>query len=299
MEISYSDPDNTIHAFNVNTVDDDYIKTMGMEIVNGRDFLPDNESDKRRSIIVNEAFVKEFNLADPIGKRIPNTGFSDHEIIGVVKDFNFASLHSKVKPLVMSQNIDLLLSGAHGINIESPFAPKLVVRLKAGVVGNGLEAIREKWESIYSGDPFNYSFMDDAINKQYLRDGNLGKIVTTATILSVIIGALGLFGLATLTMTARMKEISIRKVLGANFGSLLITLTRSYIILTLASVLIAVPFTLYFIMNWLKAFEFKIEVTPLTFLLGGCIMLLVSSLAIAYQSLRIVKTDPAQSLRSE
>lgn len=299
MQLGYNDPDNTLHQFSANVVDYNYIKTMGMEIVKGRDFLPDNESDKRRSIIVNEAFVKEFNLEDPIGKRIPNDRFEDHEIIGVVKDFNFASLHSKIGPLVLSENIDLLLSGVRNLNIESPFNPKLVIRLKAGQVGNGLEDIRSQWQSLYSGDPFNYSFVDDAVNRQYLQDGNLGKIVTTATVLSIIIGSLGLFGLATLTMSARMKEISIRKVLGANFGNLILVLTRSYLVLTVAAIFIAIPLVLYFITNWLKSFEFKIDISPWTFILGGIIMVIISSLAVAYQSIRIAGTNPVKNLRSE
>ena len=299
MKLSYNDQDQTQHNFFVNIVDVNFIPLMQMEITEGRNFISENESDNRRSIIVNETFVNEFNLENPIGKRIPNERFADHEIIGVVKDFNFSSLHTTIEPLVLTMNSAIVMSGATGVNVNSSFNPKIALRIRAGEIGDGLIAVQSRWKEIYPDDPFNYSFIDEAIKEQYQQEGNLGQIVTSATILSIVIGSLGLFGLSALTMTARMKEISIRKVLGATLGNLIFSLGRSYLILTLASTLIAAPITIYFISNWLKTFEYKIGLEPYIFIAGGSIAILICLFTIAYQAIKIALSNPIGNLRTE
>jgi putative ABC transport system permease protein len=173
------------------------------------------------------------------------------------------------------------------------------MRIRAGEIGDGLIAVQNMWKEIYPDDPFNYSFIDEAIKEQYQQEGNLGQIVTSATILSIVIGSLGLFGLSALTMTARMKEISIRKVLGATLGNLIFSLGRSYLFLTLASTLIAAPITIYFISNWLKTFEYKIGLEPYIFIAGGSIAILICLFTIAYQAIKIALSNPIGNLRTE
>lgn len=190
MNVGYTDDNNSYRTFDVNIADDDYIPTLKMEMVLGRNFSDDNTSDVRRAIIVNEAFVKEYGWADPVGKRIPGKGFADHEIIGVVKDFNYASLYTKVSPLVLTMDATIPLSGSENINIDNSPIPKLMVRLKPGNMSNTIEEIKVVWERITGEEEFSFTFVDQALDAQYRNDQNLGKIVTIATLIAMIIGSL-------------------------------------------------------------------------------------------------------------
>jgi putative ABC transport system permease protein len=178
-----------------------------------------------------EAFAKMFGWNDPIGKKIPGKNFEDHEIIGMVKDFNYQSLYTKVEPLVMGMNPGVVLSGIENINVSNNPIPKLFVRLKAGNASETLAQIETIWDKLTGGEEFGFQFVDETLNAQYRGDQNLGKIVSLTTILAMLIGSLGLYGLASLAMQNRTKEISIRKVLGASEQSLLVLLSKDYILL--------------------------------------------------------------------
>ncbi|MCA6074819.1 ABC transporter permease [Fulvivirga sedimenti] len=299
MEGSYVDAQESMHRFFFNVVDPSFIETLEMEMVAGRNFREEDQADERRSVIVNEAFVKEFNLTDPVGKRIPHEEFQDHEIIGVVKDFNFASLHNKVGPLALVINPQILLEGIHGLSIHSSVAPRLMVRLRAGQTADGLADIRETWNELFPEDPINLTFLDDTIQAQYEREGNLNTIIVTATIISVLIGSLGLFGLAVLTMNARRKEIGIRKVLGAGIGNMVIELSKSYLLLVIIATLLSIPLTYYFVSSWLDNFEFKIPIDGFTYLGGGLILFGVAFMILVFQSARVLRDNPIEALRSE
>ncbi len=299
MEASYMDETQTMHNFYFNVVDPSYIETLEIEILAGRNFRPSDPSDERRSVIVNEAFVKEFNLESALGERIPNEAFGDHEIIGVVKDFNFASLHSKVEPLALVINPQIILQGIHGLSINSSIEPKLMVRLKAGQTAAGVEDLKNAWNEIYPDDPINLSFVDDTIQAQYQREGNLNTIIVTATLISVLIGALGLFGLAVLTMNARRKEIGIRKVLGAGISNMILELSKSYLLLVVLATLLSIPITYYFVSQWLDNFEFKIPIDAFTYVGGGIILFGVALVILVFQSVRVLQDNPVNALRSE
>jgi len=280
-------------------VTENYIPTMGMEIVSGRNFSADNVADERRSIIVNESFVREFNLENPIGERIPGEEFDDNEIIGVVRDFHIQSLHAKIAPLVLALNVNLGFSGAHSVDVGSDVSPKLTLRIAAGKSKEALASIQDKWNEVFEGEPFDYEFIDENLKQQYTSEANLGNIMSSATILAVFIGCLGLFGLSTLTMTSRLKEVSIRKVLGASGKSILFSLNKGFIILIILAMVIASPFTYYAISDWLTAFEYRVEIKPLMFVLAGSIAMFVSLITVSYQSLKAISTNPAKILRTE
>ncbi len=298
-QIGWMDEQENRYNFYFNTVTENYIPTLGIEMVAGRNFSKSNAADERRSIIVNEAFVKEFNLENPIGARLPGEEFDDNEIIGVVRDFHIQSLHVKIAPLVLARNVNLGFSGAHSVNVGSDASPKLAVRIAAGKTQEAIASIQDKWNEVYSGEPFDYQFIDENLKNQYTSEANLGKIISGATILAVFIGCLGLFGLSTLTMTSRLREVSIRKVLGASVKNLLLSLNKGFVILIILSIVVASPFTYYAMSEWLAAFEYKIEISPIIFLLAGAIAMMVSLLTVSYQSLRAIHTNPAQVLRME
>jgi putative ABC transport system permease protein len=299
LNIGYTDDEGTYRTFFYNTIDADFLPVMKMELASGRNFSDDNPSDRKRSIIVNEAFVKEYGWKDALGKRIPGKKFEDHEIIGVVKDFNFSSLYTKVEPVVMALDPKVVFSGIENIGVNNTPIPKLFVKLKPGNASATLEEIKNVWNKLTGGEEFIFSFVDDAIDSQYRNDRNLGKIVSIATLIAMIIGSLGLYGLASLAMQNRTKEISIRKVLGATENSLLLLLSREYIYLVLASLVVSIPVTIYLMTGWLSTFEYHVSIGPGLFLIAGGISLAIALLTISYQAIRTAWSQPAQTLKYE
>ena len=299
MNIGYTDDNNSYRTFDVNIADDDYIPTLKMEMVLGRNFSDDNTSDVRRAIIVNEAFVKEYGWTDPVGKRIPGKGFKDHEIIGVVKDFNYASLYTKVSPLVLTMDATIPLSGSENINIDNSPVPKLMVRLRPGNMSTTIEEIRGVWEKITGEEEFSFTFVDQALDAQYRNDQNLGKIVTIATLIAMIIGSLGLYALASLAMQNRIKEISIRKVMGATEQSLLVLLSKDYVYMIGISLVVSIPFTWYLMSSWLQSFEYRVAIRWEVFALAGSLSLLIAFATISYQAIKAAWTMPAETLKHE
>jgi putative ABC transport system permease protein len=299
VNVGYTDDKGTYRTFNINVIDVDYLPLLKMEMVAGRNFSDDQPADKRRSVIVNEAFAKAYGWTDPMGKKIPGKNFIDHEIIGVVKDFNYASLYTKVDPLVMVMDPTIILSGTENINVANSPVPKLMVKIKPGNMNATLDQIKRVWDKLTGGEEFAFTFVDEALNTQYRADQNLGKIVSIATLLAIIIGSLGLYGLASLAMQNRVKEISIRKVLGATEQSLLVLLSREYVYLIALCLMLSIPATVYLMQRWLKSFEYRIEIGAGVFLLAGGISLLIAVLTISYQTIRTAWTQPAETLKYE
>jgi putative ABC transport system permease protein len=296
--IGYQDDEET-NWFYYNTINPGFIPAMKMEIVQGRNFEWENQADMKRSIIVNEAFVMEYELENPIGDRIPHEPFIDHEIVGVVKDFHIASLHAKIEPLIMAMNVEIGFSGANNVSISSSEIPKLFVRLEGGKIQEGIELVRAEWEKTFPGEPFDYSFIEDNLKEQYEREQNLSKIVTSSSILAIIIGCLGLFGLSTLSLAGKLKEISIRKVFGASKTSIYLILSKRFIILLLVAIIFSFPATISVMNRWLTDFEYRINVGAGSLILAALISLAVLLVSISYQGLSAVRTNPAKTLRNE
>lgn len=299
VNIGYTADNGVYRTFDINTIDDDYLPTLKMQLASGRNFSDNNPSDKRHSIIVNEAFVKEYGLGDALGKRIPGKNFPDHEIIGVVKDFNYASLYTKVTPLVLIEDPAIILPGTENINVENSPIPKLLIRLNPGNMNATIDKIKTVWDKITGGQEFNFSFVDQALAAQYRNDQHLGKIVTIATLLAIVIGSLGLYGLASLAMQNRTKEISIRKVMGATEQSLLVLLTREYFVLILICLALSVPFTFYLMQQWLTTFEYRVNIGWQVFVWAGGISLAIALFTISYHAVKAAWTQPAEALKYE
>lgn len=297
--VGYTDEQNVYRNFNINVVDDEYVPSLKMKLVQGRNFSDDYPSDKRRSVLINEAFAKEYGWTDAVGKKIPGKGFPDHEIIGVVKDFNFNSLYSKVTPLALVEDAGIILRGSENVNVDNSPIPKLMVRLKPGNMTAAIEQIKTVWNNITGGEEFTFSFVDQALANQYRADQNMGRIVRIATLLAILIGSLGLYGLASLAMQNRTKEISIRKVLGATEQSLLLLLSKEYIYLLIICLGLSVPMTFYLMQQWLSSFEYRVEIGWQVFAVAGCISLTIAMLTISYQAIKTAWTQPAQTLKCE
>jgi putative ABC transport system permease protein len=297
--IGYQVDDEETNWFYYNTINPGFIPAMKMEIVQGRNFEWENQADMKRSIIVNEAFVKEYELENPIGDRIPHEPFIDHEIVGVVKNFHIASLHARIEPLIMAMNVEIGFSGANNVSISSSEIPKLFVRLEGGQIQEGIEMVRSEWEKTFPGEPFDYTFMEDNLKEQYEREQNLSKVVTSSSILAIIIGCLGLFGLSTLSLAGKLKEISIRKVFGASKASIYLILSKRFVILLSVAIIISFPATISVMNKWLTEFEYRINIGPGSLILAALISLAVLLASISYQGLSAVRTNPAETLRNE
>ena len=297
--IGYTDDHGTYRTFNLNTIDYDYMNTLKMQFAGGRNFLKDNPSDSRRGIIVNEALVKEYSWTDPIGKRLPGNKFGDHEIIGVVRDFNYESLYTKVTPLVIVMDPLIIMSGAENINIGNTPIPKLMIRLHPGNLVSSVEKVQGVWDRLTGEQEFVFSFVDQTLAEQYRNDMNLGKIVQVATLIAMVIGSLGLYALASLAMQNRVKEISIRKVMGATENSLLVLLSRDYVLLIIVSLVLSVPITIYLMNNWLQSFEYRVNLGWEIFFMAGGISLIIALCTISYHTIKTALTRPAETLKYE
>ncbi|HNP06457.1 MAG TPA: ABC transporter permease [Cyclobacteriaceae bacterium] len=298
-QVGFTDEGDSYRTFNLNVIDADYLPAMKIEMVEGRNFSEENLSDKRRSVIVNEALVKSYGMTDPVGKRLPGKNFEDHEIIGVVKDFNYASLYTSVEPLVLVMDVEVIAAGIENINIDNNPTPKLMVRLQPGNMNSTIDEVKSVWDKLTNGEEFAFTFVDDAMAAQYRADQNLGKIISIATILAMLIGGLGLYALASLAMQNRTKEISIRKVMGATEQSLLALLSKDYLYLVGGSLLLSVPMTYFIMTNWLQSFEYKVSISWQVFVFAGGISLVVAIVTISYQAIKTAWSQPAKTLKYE
>ncbi|MFN8334792.1 MAG: ABC transporter permease [Cyclobacteriaceae bacterium] len=297
--IGYTDDNGTYRTFFLNVVDPDFFDVLKMEFASGRNFDINNPADARRGIIINETFAKEMGWKSPLGQRIPGKNFADHEVIGVVKDFNYSSLYTRVEPLVMVMDPLIIAIGMENINFENSPIPKVIVRIKPGNMPATISQVNDVWNKLTGGEEFTFTFVDQALAAQYKSDLNLGKIIDIATVLAIVIGSLGLYGLASLSMQNRTKEISIRKVLGAPQQSLLLLLSKEYLYLVGVALLLSVPITWYLMVQWLKSFEYRIAIGWEHFAFAGLISLLVAMITISYQTIKTASAQPADTLKHE
>ena len=269
-------------------VDYNYIKTMGMEIIEGRNFSREFGSDSL-GMILNETAVKSAGFKDPIGKKIytsfgPNAPMVPYTIIGVVKNFNFESLRENVGPLSM---------------VLGNNSWESIYRFNTTEVSGLINNIESKYKAMATGMPFNYRFLDDFFDKMYRQEQRIGKVALTFSFLAIIIACLGLFGLATYIAEQRTKEIGIRKVLGASVPNIVTMLSTDFIKLVLISFVIATPIAWWFMNKWLQDFAFRIDLSWWIFALTGIVALLIAFFTLSFQAIRAAISNPVKSLRTE
>ena len=269
--------------------DYDYVKTLGLKIIKGRDFNRTFGSDSL-GVIINESAVKLFGYKDPIGKRISKIINGDTKvrkvftIIGVVENFHFESLRENVGALSLALGTS---KGAISFRVKTDDIQATV---------NTMESI---WKQFAPGQPFNYSFLDQEFDSMYRSEQRIGKIFIIFASLAILIACLGLFGLATYAAEQRTKEIGIRKVLGANVKDIVAMLSKDFIRLVLIAIVFAVPIAWYGMSNWLKDFAFRIEISWWVFVIAGVLALLIALLTISYQAVRAALMNPVKSLKTE
>ncbi|MEO5592624.1 MAG: FtsX-like permease family protein, partial [Chitinophagaceae bacterium] len=266
-------------------IDEDFLKTLGMQIKKGRNFT--GLSDTIKSIIVNENLVKFFNWDEPIGKKVKRpadtSGFY-YEVVGVVKNFNQKSLYNPIAPLLLQYR---------------PNNNIIQLKLDAKNIPTAITSVEKSWKATMPDLPFQYTFLDQDFYSQYAADQKRGKIFTTFSILTIMITCLGLLGLVAFTTQQRQKEISIRKIMGARVGEIIPLITNNFILLVGLSCLIAFPVAYLFMDKWLKVFPYNTGLTITPFLLSAITVLFITMLTVIFHTLKAAMANPAKNLRTE
>jgi putative ABC transport system permease protein len=270
-------------------VDEDYIPTMGMKMVAGRNFSTQMATDST-ALVINESAAKLLSFQKPLGQLlyVPQDNMAKvmkpYHIVGVVKDFNFKSLRENVSPMVLFNSQD---RGALAIRVKS-----------ADLKGLG-EQIKAKWTAFSPNHEFNYAFMDQEFDKLYRAEQRTGQIAVSFTSLAIIIACLGLFGLAAYAAEQRIKEIGIRKVLGAKVSNIVGLLSKDFIKLVFIAIAVATPFAWYFMHKWLEGFAYRQDFQWWIVILAGVGAILIAFVTISFQSIKAALTNPVKSLKSE
>jgi putative ABC transport system permease protein len=270
---------------------------MGLQVIQGRAFDANNAADLTTAALVNEAFVKEFGLKDPVGKKLP--GKFDQQIIGVVKDFNFQSLHNQVRPLLLTMKSDSVFRRTENISFAYAPRPRISIRLKAGSMAANLDVLKQAWKQVAPNQDFEYQFLDETIAAQYKQEQRTSTIVKLASVLSVFIACMGLFGLATLAVVRRTKEIGIRKVMGASVASIVSLLSREFMMLILIAAIIAFPLAWWFTSDWLKDFAYRVSIGWGIYILAAIVALFIALVTVSIQAIKAALSNPVKSLRTE
>jgi putative ABC transport system permease protein len=295
--LGFTDDKKVYKSFQYNAVDPDFVRTMKLRIIQGRSFDPGNAADVTNAALVNEAFLKEFNIANPIGKKLP--GKFDQQIIGVLKDFNFQSLHENIQPLLLTIKPDSIFRRTENISFAYSPQPRVSVRLKGGEISNNLKVLRESWQKIAPNQDFEYQFLDDALASQYKQETKTDTIVKLASSLSIFIACMGLFGLATLAVVRRTKEIGIRKVMGATVGNIVMLVSREFVKLVIIAAVIAFPIAWWFLKDWLKDFSYRINISWWIYIIAATAAMGIALCTVSFQAIRAALSNPVKALRTE
>jgi putative ABC transport system permease protein len=263
-------------------VDNDYIKTLGMKIVAGRDFNSAMPTDSQ-ALIINQTLVKKLGLKNPVGKQVAN-GRGAFPVIGVVEDFNFESMRQQVGSLVMRLGN----------------SPSIVsVKVNTANMHGTIASISEVWKTYSPGQPIRYTFLDESFANMYGDVQRMASIFTTFAILAIIIACLGLFGLSAFMAEQRSKEIGIRKVLGASVSSITALMSKDFVKLVVIAIVIASPIAWWAMSKWLEDFAYQIPMSWWVFVVAGLGAVLIALVTVSFQSIKAALMNPVKSLKAE
>ncbi len=280
-------------AINNVNVHRDFIDVMGLELVSGRGFNIRLLTDVGGSVVVNETMVKNMGWSEPLGKRIRGG-----RVIGVVRDFNYASLHTPIENFVLMTYPDNEFEDMD--QEQGPFVTRhLWVRIAGDDVRGTLNYIEEQMQRFDPKHPFQFRFFDDTLDQLYQSEERLMKLVGIFSVICIFIACLGLYGLASFTTEQRTKEIGIRKVLGASSIQIISLLAKNMLGLVAAGAALATVVSYLALNEWLSGFAFRVAITPLPFLIAALTALTIAYTTIALQTMKAARSDPALSLNHE
>jgi putative ABC transport system permease protein len=268
-------------------VDHDFIDTFGIKIVQGRNFSDDFETDRENAFIINETAVMAFGWESPLGKKLAwarkreETG----NVIGIIEDFHFRSLHQKIAPLILVP--------------VGEFFGNMYIKVHRKSVPAALSIIQKTYREFFPGRPIEYFFFDDDIDRMYKSEKMMGQLFWCASSLAIFIACLGLFGLVSYSAEQRTKEVGIRKVLGSSVFGVVMLLFKEFFALLVLGNLIAWPLAFYLMRHWLKNFAYRIDIPVSVFLLSAACTLIVASFTMSFRAIRAARANPADTLRYE
>lgn len=267
--------------------DQDYLKTLGMDMHLGRYFSEDFPSDSS-AVVINKKGMEALGWSTYEGNKIaePNRegGMEFYEVVGIIDDFNFSSLKTEIEPLII---------------FLADWGNLMPVKLGTGNLNEKIKDVETVWNEMAPGEPFDYSFLDENFESLFRAEQRLGEIFMLFTSLAIFIACLGLFGLATFIAEQRSKEIGIRKALGASIPGVMVLLSKEFTKLVFISIIIAVPAVIFLMNWWLEHFAYKTEIGVMVFVIGGFGALMISILTVSYQSFRAAIANPTEALRYE
>jgi len=287
-------PENQQIAVTANPIDEDFVKTTGLKIIAGNDLTQQDIKDVSNNdrvqntyhFIINESAAKELGWTpeSAIGQKMFLDASRPGFVKAVVKDFNFESLHNPIKPLVLFPEIR---------------GRQLLLKLSAGNIPQTISFLRSKWKQLVPQRPFEYRFMDDDFNRLYNSELRLGTVLNIFAAVAIALACLGLFGLSAYAAKQRVKEIGIRKVLGARINDIVATLSADFIRLVFVSIIISVPVAWWLMNKWLQGFAYRISITGWIFVVAGITVLLIAFLTVSIQTIKAAMANPVKSLRNE
>ncbi len=281
------DPEKTV-TLQALPADYGYVNSMGLELIEGRNLSRDYALDGRESALLNQTALKVLGLENPIGAKllIPgNQAMKEMTVVGVVRDFHVQSLHNKINPMI--------------IFIEAQMYAMMAVKIRPTNSETTIQSLKEDWKSVLPFAGFNYRYMEDAYHSFYKTEEKSWKLITIFTGLALLVSCLGLFGLASFMTSKRLKEIGIRKVLGATAGGITVLLSRQFTQWVVVSNIIAWPIAYYLLSQWLENFAYRMDLGFAPFLVSGAVALSIAILTVSFQAIKAALANPVESLRYE
>ena len=274
---------------NLNIIDFDFIDYFGLEIIAGRNISKEFSTDKEDALIINETTVKRLGLASPaeaVGKKL-RTGLYGREgtVIGVTRDFHISSLYKNIEPLVMLY--------------WPKFFRTAAVKIKSPGIRQTISSLRESWLKFSDKYPFEFSFLDENINRLYAAEEQTSRTIGTFAGIAIFIACMGLFGMASFTAEQRKKEIGVRKVLGASVHGIVILLSREFSRWVLLANIIAWPVAFYAMNRWLQNFPYRVDIGLWIFLSAGLIALAIALITVSSQAIKAALSNPVEVLKNE
>lgn len=268
-------------------IDEEYLPLLKIPVVKGRNFSSEHPYDSAQSVLVNESFVKKAGWKDPIGQ-VVDFWYSEQKytVVGVVKDYHYGNLSQEIKPQLFSAG-------------RRPDLGRLLMRIKPGSEASSLAIVSDLYKKMFPLTPYNYRFLQDSNRNQYQQESKWKQMMFFGAIITIFISCIGLFGLSVLAAEKRVKEIGIRKVLGASVAGLASTLSKDFLKLVILSMLIAMPIAWILANKWLASYPYRITLNAWTFGIAGVIVIALAIFTISFQSIKAALTNPVKNLRSE
>ncbi|MET0462240.1 MAG: ABC transporter permease [Chitinophagaceae bacterium] len=264
--------------------DEDLLKTLNVSVIKGRNFLPQFPEIKKKEFILNEAAVRLFKMTDPVGKRVvldQDTG----DVVGVIRDFNFASLHASVEPLVLQYN-------PYGANY-------LLLKVQPEKLKESVANMATVVKGLYPGSLFTYTFLDEKLDQLYASENRMSSIIQLFAVLALFISAIGLFGLSAYSIRLRVKEVGIRKTLGASVSGVVVLLSKDFVKLVAIAIIIAWPLAWWATGKWLEAFAYRVDIGWLVFGVSGLLALGIGVMTVSFEAVRAALSNPVKSLKAD